>query len=78
MTNVGEQDGAETLSELHEREVAAFQAQLTHQQAMAVAITAEASKAFAKAEIYKAVGYMLQTITVIGGVAGIRELFKWW
>lgn len=78
MENVGQQDGEQTLSELHEREVLSFQTSLEHQKAVSTAIVAEAGKGFAKAKIYDSIAYLLQVATILGGIAGIRELIKWW
>lgn len=78
MENVGQQDGEETLSELHDREVKAFETQLAHQHALSAALMSEASKGLAKAKIYNALATLLNIATTIGAVAAVREVVKWW
>lgn len=78
MTNVGQQDGEATLSEMHDREVKSFEAQMARFEAESTQSLAWAGRSFAVARIYESIAFLMRIATIIGSVAAIRELVKWW
>lgn len=78
MDNVGQQDGEQTLSEMHDREVRAFETQMERITAESTQSLAWAGRSFAVADIYKALAFAIYIATIIGSIAAVRELVKWW